>query len=62
MPPKLSELGTTTQYMSENGYVEFAAKHIEKKKQKTVGFYRLTAPVIMTIDIDIIKDCIKPNS
>lgn len=44
--------------MSENGYVEFAVKQLEVKKQKSVGFYRLTAPVIMTIDIDIIKDCI----
>ena len=58
MPPTFAALGTTTQYMSDNGIVEFAAKHIEEKKQKSVGFYRLTTPVIMTIDIDIIKDCI----
>lgn len=55
VPPTFSALGTTTQYMSENGYVEFAAKQLEEKKQKSVGFYRFTAPVIMTIDIDIIK-------
>ena len=57
VPPTFSEFGSTAHYMSEDGYVQFAKKHLVDKNEKSVGFYRLTSPVIMTIDVDIIKDC-----
>ena len=55
VPPKLLTFGTTGQYLTGEGVKEFAHNELLKKNRRTIGFYRLTTPVIFTIDPELIK-------
>ena len=53
--PSILEFGTTKQYFYGEGVKDFANEELVKKKRRTVAFYRLTTPVYMTIDPELIK-------
>ena len=53
--PRLLTFGKCDQYLSGEGVKEFAYEELVKKNRKTIGFYRLTTPVIFTVDPDLIK-------
>ena len=55
VPPSILEFGTTKQYFYGEGVKDFANEELVKKKRRTVAFYRLTTPVYMTIDPELIK-------
>ena len=53
--PSILSFGTAGHYVKENGYPEFAKKELLDKDRKTIGLYRATSPVIVTVDIDLIQ-------
>ena len=55
VPPSLLEGGTMKQYFYGEGVKDFAIEELVKKKRRTIAFYRLTTPVYMTIDPELIK-------
>ena len=55
LTPSILSFGTAGHYVKENGYPEFAKKELLDKDRKTIGLYRATSPVIVTVDIDLIQ-------
>jgi len=53
--PKLLTFGTTGQYLTGEGVKNFAYDELLNKNRRTIGFYRLTTPVIFTVDTELIK-------
>ena len=52
--PRLLSFGTAGHYVSDNGYPEFAKAQLLDQDRKTVGYYRVTSPVVMTVDTGLI--------
>merc|ERR1711935_826954 len=52
--PRLLSFGTAGHYVSDNGYPEFAKAQLLDQDRKTVGYYRVTSPVVMTVDSGLI--------
>ena len=44
--PRLFSFGTAGHYVSDNGYPEFAKAQLLDQDRKTVGYYRVTSPVV----------------
>lgn len=55
IPPKLSTIGTMSQYFGTDTYVQWAEEELLKKNRHTVGFYRATTPTILTVDEELIR-------
>ena len=55
LTPSLLTFGTAGHYAVENGFNELADKELKDKNRKTVGYYRLTSPVIFTVDHELIN-------
>jgi cytochrome P450 len=54
LSPSLMTFGSSGHYLRANGIVELADEELRKKNRKTVGFYRLLSPVVLTIDLDVL--------
>merc|ERR1711892_330803 len=52
--PRLLSFGTAGHYVSDNGYPEFAKAQLLDQDRKTVGYYRVTSPGVMTVDTGLI--------
>jgi len=55
LTPSLLSFGTSGHYAVDNGFNELADKELKDKNRKTVGYYRLTSPVVLTIDTELIN-------
>ncbi|CAG5105567.1 Oidioi.mRNA.OKI2018_I69.chr1.g2244.t1.cds [Oikopleura dioica] len=55
LTPSLLTFGTAGHYAVDNGFNELADKELKDKNRKTVGYYRLTSPVIFTVDHELIN-------
>lgn len=54
LTPSLLTFGTCGHYARENGLVELADEELRAKNRKTVGFYRLLSPVVLSVDVDLL--------
>jgi hypothetical protein len=55
LTPSLLSFGTSGHYAVDNGFNELADRELKDKNRKTVGYYRLTSPVVLTIDTELIN-------
>jgi len=55
LTPSLLSFGTCGHYATDNGFNELADRELKDKNRKTVGYYRLTSPVVLTIDTELIN-------
>jgi len=53
--PSIFKFGTAAHYGSANGMKNFAQSELVDKGRKSVAYYRITSPVVLTIDKDIIQ-------
>ena len=54
--PRLLSFGTMKHYLSNNAYPEFAKKELLEKDRKTIGLYRVTTPIIVSVDTLLIQE------
>ena len=54
--PSLLSFGTMKHYLSNNAYPEFAKKELLEKDRKTIGLYRVTTPIIISVDTLLIQE------
>ena len=53
--PSIFQFGTAAHYGAENGMKNFAQSELVEKGRKSVAYYRITTPIVLTIDKEIIQ-------